>query len=339
MSQDYAARVIFRRDVGFVGFVAGTGAGTDGRASVTEHGLYVGSLHVHPSKPNQLQAVLVWMDSAGTIIGTTPGDEILVPGNVWTRLTVSGGSPTGTKFAAVHWQDVAGSGHSGWKSGDTVDQDAAMLTVSNLLPYFDGATPDTLQFQYRWLGTVNSSESERSEQPDSNYNPLADPNCPAPPAAPAPPAIDDSCLEQVDEWRRYWTVLPAEEVSEWLDTILVMTVSTRLLEARQVRIRTWRNPDGLTPREFQPVAWEAEQIVSYLPPETTLTLDGVSQRAWAEVGGDRLSADALLYGTGGGPASWPVLSCGVPYLISVDVPLDAPDGNVAVDVATAERAY
>ena len=50
----------------------------------------------------------------------------------------------------------------------------------------------------------------------------------------------------------------------------------------------------------------------------------MSQRTWAEVdGGDAAPADKLVYGTGGIPATWPVLSCGVGYLLSFDAPLEA----------------
>src|SRR5690606_33389332 len=102
--------------------------------------------------------------------------------------------------------------------------------------------------------------------------------------------------------------------------------------------RVYRNPDALDPASFPATDWEAEQIVSYIPASTVLTLDGVAQRVWAEVnGGEPISADRLLYGSGGGPASWPVLSCGTAYLLSFDVPLDAPEGNLSVDVALTTR--
>jgi hypothetical protein len=84
--------------------------------------------------------------------------------------------------------------------------------------------------------------------------------------------------------------------------------------------------------------WCSEQIISYLPQATVLTLDGVTQRAWAEVdGGSPQSADHLLYGTGGTPATWPILSCGVSYLISLEVPIDAPEGNVSIEAAVTTR--
>jgi hypothetical protein len=55
-----------------------------------------------------------------------------------------------------------------------------------------------------------------------------------------------------------------------------------------------------------------------------MTLDGVSQHAWADVlGTGPRSADHLLYGTGGSPATWPEFTCGMAYMISFDLPVES----------------
>jgi hypothetical protein len=54
-------------------------------------------------------------------------------------------------------------------------------------------------------------------------------------------------------------------------------------------------------------------------------------------GGDSLPADHLLYGTGGGPATWPVLGCNTSYLLALDVPTDAAQGNLQAGVAFTRR--
>jgi hypothetical protein len=109
-----------------------------------------------------------------------------------------------------------------------------------------------------------------------------------------------------------------------------------------VRLRFYANPDELLPEDYVPGPWEAELIVSYMPPETLLTLDGVSQRAWAQVGPESFTnpavpADKLLYGTDGSPATWPVLGCGQPYLLAVDTTLTSDVGDVDVLLALTER--
>jgi hypothetical protein len=213
-----------------------------------------------------------------------------------------------------------------------------MVTIGELIDWFSGDTADTAQFSYEWLGAANASESMRTTLDSDDVDPLADPDCPPIPSPPSPPVISDDCLDEVGTWRRYWAIIPVDQVSDWLAILPTIYITTGALAARQVRIRVYRNPEGLDPSVFPASEWDAEQIVSFIPPLTTLTLDGVAQRVWAEVGGgDPISADRLLYGTGGGPATWPVLSCGTAYLISFDVPLDAPEGNLSVDVALTTR--
>lgn len=87
-----------------------------------------------------------------------------------------------------------------------------------------------------------------------------------------------------------------------------------------------------------PCAWCAEFIVSYLPPQTTLTVDAILERAFASVaGGEPAPANHLLYSADGAPMTWPELTCGTPYLFAIDVPeplLD--DVLVTVELTTKE---
>lgn len=70
-----------------------------------------------------------------------------------------------------------------------------------------------------------------------------------------------------------------------------------------------------------PCSYCSEFIVSYLPPRTTLTVDSILERAFASVaGGEEASANHLLYSGDGGPMTWPELTCGMEYLIAIDVP-------------------
>ena len=81
----------------------------------------------------------------------------------------------------------------------------------------------------------------------------------------------------------------------------------------------------------------------------------MSRRAWAQVGvrqgagtgadpyvcvpGDypTIPADSLLRGSNNVPPSWPILTCGYTWLISLDTPLDAPVGNLSVDAGLTVR--
>lgn len=70
-----------------------------------------------------------------------------------------------------------------------------------------------------------------------------------------------------------------------------------------------------------PCGYCSEFILSYLPANAELTVDGLTHAAYASIsGGPAKPASHLLYGTNGIPMSWPQLSCGIPYIMTVDVP-------------------
>ena len=83
----------------------------------------------------------------------------------------------------------------------------------------------------------------------------------------------------------------------------------------------------MAPDEVDFDQWEAELILTYIPPNTIMTLDSVTQRVRAEVNGAAsITANQLLYGTDGVPATWPELRCGVAHVLTLDVPLEATRG-------------
>uniref|UniRef100_A0AAU7J7H0 Minor tail protein n=2 Tax=unclassified bacterial viruses TaxID=12333 RepID=A0AAU7J7H0_9VIRU len=335
----FAARTTFFSDTTVAGFHGGTGYAAGQTFDVQEGGTYAGGVYVQPSRSQRMAAEIVWLNSSRAVVGYVRGSDSVVTPDGLERLVVSALAPAGVAYGAIGWVDVAGDGWSVWRGGDTVLADDANVTVGQLLPFFSGDTPDTAQYDYAWLGAANASISERITLDFSGVDPLADPDCPPLPIPPSAPFIDDSCIEATGEWRRYWAVVSEQEVSAWQDVVTTLTLTTGVSPARQVRIRYWANPDGILPEDFQQTSgWDAEQIISYMPADTVLTIDGVSERVWAAVGdAPARSADRLLYGTGGTPASWPVLSCGSGYLISFDVPLDAPVGNLTTDIALTRR--
>lgn len=333
----YCARAVFFTDATAAGFVFGTGSGS-ATAAVGENVEYVGSLYVWPSKSQRLRAVITWYTSGGTAIRSSYGAIEVVASGAWRRLTVTAISPLNARQARVRVQDVTGTGHSLWQGGDWLQADAAMLSVQTLYPYFDGSTTDTAIFNYEWEGATHASPSLRREIEQAELDPLIDPDCPPVPVAPEPPSIVTSCIDDTDTWRRYWAVIPEEEVYDWLAVVPTLTITTGTVAARQVRIRFYQNPDNLPPIDAMGLEFESEQVITYMPSRTVITLDGVSESVWASVNGaDEVPADHLLSGTDGAPPSWPVLSCGSAYLVSFDVPLDAPEGNVVIGAALTTR--
>lgn len=336
----FSARMVMKVDAAAAGMQLGMANAAGRRAEVVALAQYVGSIYVRPSRAQRLAALIIFTDGAGTPIGSpVVGTAQVVSAGTWTRLSVAGTAPAGAVYAVVRVVDVTGTGWSPWLSGESLDADAAMVTLQNLVDYFDGSTADTTQFAYEWLGTAQASASRRLTLTDGGFDPLQDPDCPAPPAPPVPPSVLDDCIEEIGVWRRYWLAIPADQVNIWIAKLPTITLITGANAERQVRIRYFQNPQNLTPDQLPLDAeWDSEMIVSYMPPLTRITLDGVEELAWASVNGaDPLPANRLLYGTGGTPATWPVLSCGSGYLVALDVPLESGAGNLTFEAALTGR--
>lgn len=296
---------------------------------------YVGSIYARPSKTRWLRAVLRWYTAGLQLISEVVGDNKSLTPAAYQRLTVQGTAPDNAAFATVIVTDRVT--WTPWDVDDFLDADAASITMHSLYEYFDGSTPDTLDLTYSWEGDPNSSVSLREIQPATTFT-LLDPDCAAIPNAPRPPAITNDCVVLVGQWRRFWGVIPAAEVSEWMDILPTITLQSQGADASQVRIRYYRNPDGLVPEQFDASDWEFEQILSYMPANATVVLDGISESATATVGGrENVPADHLLYGTRGGVVTWPVLTCGTHYLISWDIPLDLPIGDLSMSLELTQR--
>jgi hypothetical protein len=270
--------------------------------------------------------LVIWRDSVSTNLSTDAFafDEILLSQD-------DRSTPPPYFYGNQNWQRTL--------SGDTVSVDAAQLMLRGLISYFDGSTPDRPDARFDWVGPVNASISTMTRLDVAASNPLADPDVPAIPSAPRPPVLVDEGIIEVGTWRRYWVVIPADEISAFLSQVPTTTIRTGAVPARQVRIRIYPNPDNVQPSEFDDSTWVSEQIVSFIPANTVMMLDGVEERVWASVaGGPSVGADHLLYGTGGVPATWPVLSCGTGYLLSFDAPLESPSNNITVSVDLTRRA-
>jgi hypothetical protein len=350
----FAARVLIQIDSTAAGQVnAGMSAAFG--ADVVEGATYYGSVYANPSRDQRVRAEVRWYDAADALVGTSPGAEVVLGKNTWTRLTTTGTAPVGAVHGSVRVIDVAGTGWAAWRSGDALLLDNAMVSLNTLYPYFDGSTADTADYDYAWESTAHASISSRTTLENASaFDPLQDPDCTPVPLPPRPPVVPADCIDEIGIWQRYWVSVSAQYVSDWLAVIPTITIQSGRgslppdppLGVNQVRVRIYENPDSLDPDEFAGTEWVSEQIISYMPPFTIITLDGVSQRVWAQVGGEGIdpatvpmrSADHLIYGSGGTPATWPVLSCGLPYLIAFDAPLDTLVGNLVNDIGLTERA-
>lgn len=338
-SQAFAARVSFWTDATAAGYHAGTSY-TDGVAFPALAGAtYESLIHVRlPVRSQRLAAMLVWLNSGGAEVGRTVGAAQLVnpSSSVWTALSVTSAPPATAVRGSLRVIDVPGTGWALWRSGDEMLLDDAITPFGDY--YFDGNTADTSDYVYLWDGAVNASPSTRLTSLVPASSPLLDPDCPPVPPPPRPPLISDSCVEdEISSWRRFWTDIPRQMVPTWVDSVPVLRIDTAS-QVRLVRVRYYQNPFDRALEEIPVDSYCAEQIISYIPNDTIFTLDGVSQRAWAEVAGsaDTLAADHLVSGGSSVPL-WPLIGCGSGYYITLDVPTDTPVNALTVSYTLIQR--
>lgn len=168
---------------------------------------------------------------------------------------------------------------------------------------------------------------------------LADPNVLAVTLPPSAPVIINPAIENIRTWTRYYVPIPASAVSDWNASIPTVGVVSGASPVTQVRFRFHPNPFNYAVDDVDPLAFCSEFIVSYLPAVTRLEVDGVTQRATATRGGSpALSADHLLYGANGAPITWPELSCGVPHVLTIDIPPTSSPDAFAVDLVVRQKA-
>jgi hypothetical protein len=289
---------------------------------------YTGSIWVRPSKTQSMRASLWWMDAAGAPLGESLGTTASRAGATWVRLSATGAAPVGAVRAAIlAWSITPGTGYSRWVAEDYVDIDGEMIHYGDpSTTFFDGDTIDTSAYDYSWDGVAQASQSRRVFHVVTPSL-VVDPDLPVVPTTPAPPTIPDLAIVDQNEWLRYAVEIPAGLVPLWAATVPTITLLTKTTDVRQVRVRFHANPFGRPLSGIDPSDYCGEFLLSYLPANSALTVNGVTQEAYAVVAGAApVPASHLLYGTGGTPMVWPDLSCALSYWMTIDI---LPTSNVA----------
>jgi hypothetical protein len=155
----------------------------------------------------------------------------------------------------------------------------------------------------------------------SMVQPLFDPVCAAVVTPPPPPSVPIGCFTAPQNWKRRGFVIPALSVPEWGEIVPKINLHAGAEEVRNVRIRFYDTLDDATLNITDQCAFCGEMLVSYIPVNSTLVLDGSDQVVYVESeGGVRRRADSLVFRTDGTPFEWPTLSCGYNYIVTVDMP-------------------
>lgn len=137
---------------------------------------------------------------------------------------------------------------------------------------------------------------------------------------PVAPGADIGC-QLIDSRRSIFTI-PEGLIPLTGEMLPTVTLRSEGKEERHVRIRWARGvvTDDGAALDCQTVG---EAMATYLPAESTLTLDGRSGTATAFTSaGAELDATPVMVGRGGGPWRAPVMRCGAPYSLVVDTDVD-----------------
>lgn len=153
------------------------------------------------------------------------------------------------------------------------------------------------------------------------YEPVYDPLTPALSIPPGPPSIPMGHYVPPKNWRRRQFTIPREYVPSWGEVVPKVQVHAVRKDLRNLRLRFYADPYDIGDISEDPCAYCGDIVISYVPKDHTLTLDGVEETVYmTSQGGGRRLADSLVFKTDGGPFEWPALTCGYGYVVTVDLP-------------------
>jgi hypothetical protein len=167
-----------------------------------------------------------------------------------------------------------------------------------------------------------------------------DPACP-PATVPEIPTPSNPCnCDPLAGRSRLCIEIPAGTAPIWADAVPIVVIKAGPNgPLRSVRIRVYANPLGLEYEDLNECGYCSEVNVSYIPASATYTLDGTTRRSIVACPGRaETSGGTVTFGAQGGPLVWPVLECGVPYLVCVEADADTITGaTVALQTVVRER--
>lgn len=213
---------------------------------------------------------------------------------------------------AVQFTGVAG---SPYELGGEKPVIAGFMDPEIEVPWADGADPqdaiiDMDGFIY---------EDQQCSLPVST--PIFDPLYPALIAPPSVPSVPLGNYSPPLNWHRRQFTVPKQYVPLWGEVVPKISVSARTGDLRNLRLRFYADPFGLGSIEDDPCAFCGDLVISYVPVDHTLVMDGSDQTVYVvSPGGVKRRADSLVFRTDGTPFDWPTLSCGFGFIVTLDLP-------------------
>lgn len=183
-----------------------------------------------------------------------------------------------------------------------------------------------------WFDSDGVTTTEFPCLPDI-YRPVFDPECPQVIAPPAIPGIAVGCFAFPTEFERRFFTIPKEEVPTWGQVVPTIEFKVGLTEVRNLRLRFYSDVMETGDPNNDPCSYCGDIVFSYLPAGSTFIFDGIERVTKVLTPGNPpRRADAVVFKSDGTPFDWPELSCGVNYLVTLDLPAGEAFPNVSMSL-------
>jgi hypothetical protein len=156
------------------------------------------------------------------------------------------------------------------------------------------------------------------------FDMVKDPWCPFPTPPPLVPQQPLDCVNDIASWDRYAVPVPATAIRTWQVSVPIVKLFTGVDYMHDLRLRFYSDPLGRADLSaLDTCDFCGEFYITYIPPNSTMILDGSDETITVHQGPDYnetiLNASRNVMGAGGSPFSWPLLSCGIAYMMTLDV--------------------
>lgn len=151
------------------------------------------------------------------------------------------------------------------------------------------------------------------------YQPLFDPLCAEIIAPPNAPDVPLSCFNFPASFRRLNFTIPEGLIPLWTSAVPTFEIKAKE-EVRVLRLRFYADVRRTNTADTDPCSFCGDIVFSYIPAKSTLVFDAADRVVYVKSGSSQRRADSLVFSTDGKPFEWPELSCGLPYVVVVDLP-------------------
>ncbi len=131
-----------------------------------------------------------------------------------------------------------------------------------------------------------------------------DPDCPASVAPPTVPPIVNPCVEECISVIscRVCADIPAGTFPSFAEGTLIVKIYAGSEPLRRIQLRVWQNPLDFDPDQLDDCDVCAELNISYIGPDSTLTIDGTTRTATIDCpGGATIRANPFIASATGSP--------------------------------------